>query len=156
MKISLPFLVRLLAFAWLFLGLTTLDASAQRSRNTRKAKTEQQGRKDRQRTISGKKSTRKTAKADKKRQQVEVANMEGRTGKTARKRGKGEKKEENAGKNKTDRSPQASTGSPRKVVIDDKTVGKDDKGRPVYESPKGGRYYVNASGEKVYFSADKN
>jgi hypothetical protein len=31
----------------------------------------------------------------------------------------------------------------------DKEVGKDEKGRTIYEGPKGGRYYMN-NGKKVY------
>ncbi len=150
MKTALSFLPRLLVLTWIFLGLTTLDASAQRNR---KAKTEKPGRK---KSVSGKKSVRKETKADKKRQQVEVANPEGNTRKAARKRGNGEKKEEKSGTTTANRSQQVSISTPRKLSIDDKTIGKDDKGRPVYETPKGGRYYVNANGEKIYLSADKN
>ena len=32
----------------------------------------------------------------------------------------------------------------------DKSVGKDDKGRTIYEGPRGGRYYINSNGNKTY------
>lgn len=37
-----------------------------------------------------------------------------------------------------------------KAAGDDKVVGKDEKGRTIYEGPKGGRYYLNDSGNKQY------
>ena len=33
---------------------------------------------------------------------------------------------------------------------DDKISGKDDKGRTIYEGPRGGRYYINTNGNKTY------
>ncbi len=38
------------------------------------------------------------------------------------------------------------------AVGDDKVVGKDDKGRTIYEGPRGGRYYINSGGNKSYVS----
>ena len=32
----------------------------------------------------------------------------------------------------------------------DKVVGTDDKGRTIYEGPRGGRYYINKNGNKEY------
>jgi PBCV-specific basic adaptor domain len=40
-------------------------------------------------------------------------------------------------------------------VGDDKTVGTDDKGRTIYEGPRGGQYYINSNGNKTYLKADK-
>jgi colicin import membrane protein len=37
----------------------------------------------------------------------------------------------------------------------DKAVGKDVEGRTIYEGPRGGRYYLNSSGNKVYVGKDK-
>jgi colicin import membrane protein len=37
---------------------------------------------------------------------------------------------------------------------DDKVVGKDDKGRTIYEGQKGGRYYINSNGNKSYIKKD--
>ena len=34
--------------------------------------------------------------------------------------------------------------------LNDKSVGKDDKGRTIYEGPKGGNYYINSNGNKTY------
>ncbi|MCU0447153.1 MAG: hypothetical protein MUE85_19835 [Microscillaceae bacterium] len=33
---------------------------------------------------------------------------------------------------------------------DDKVVGKDAKGRTIYQGPRGGRYYINSKGNKEY------
>ena len=33
---------------------------------------------------------------------------------------------------------------------DDKQVGKDKEGRMIFEGPRGGKYYINASGAKTY------
>ena len=32
----------------------------------------------------------------------------------------------------------------------DKVIGPDDKGRTIYEGPRGGRYYINKNGNKEY------
>ena len=37
---------------------------------------------------------------------------------------------------------------------DDKVIGKDDKGRTIYEGPRGGRYYINSNGNKTYVKKD--
>ena len=37
---------------------------------------------------------------------------------------------------------------------DDKITGKDDKGRTIYEGPRGGRYYINSNGNKTYIKKD--
>jgi colicin import membrane protein len=36
----------------------------------------------------------------------------------------------------------------------DKAVGKDKEGRTIFEGPRGGRYYINGSGNKVYVDKD--
>ncbi len=38
----------------------------------------------------------------------------------------------------------------KKPETTDKAVGKDEKGRTIYQGPKGGKYYLTASGNKVY------
>ena len=38
---------------------------------------------------------------------------------------------------------------------DDIVKGTDDKGRTIYEGPKGGQYYINSNGNKSYLKADK-
>ena len=38
---------------------------------------------------------------------------------------------------------------------DDVVKGTDDKGRTIYEGPKGGQYYINSNGNKSYLKADK-
>ena len=38
---------------------------------------------------------------------------------------------------------------------DDKQIGKDKEGRMIFEGPKGGKYYVTASGAKSYISDEK-
>jgi hypothetical protein len=37
----------------------------------------------------------------------------------------------------------------------DKVVGKTDDGQPVYEGPRGGRYYLNDKGAKVYMKSKR-
>lgn len=32
----------------------------------------------------------------------------------------------------------------------DKVIGKDDKGRTIYEGKRGGHYYINSNGNKTY------
>ena len=38
---------------------------------------------------------------------------------------------------------------------EDKAIGKDEKGRTIYEGPRGGHYYINANGNKTYIKRDK-
>lgn len=52
--------------------------------------------------------------------------------------------------------PKSESKSDRKSASSDKKVGWDDKGRPLYEESGGSRYYINASGSKVYAAAGKN
>ncbi|HVT84194.1 MAG TPA: hypothetical protein VHD35_03285 [Chitinophagaceae bacterium] len=76
------------------------------------------------------------------------------------------KKEEDAKKTaaeKTKKESEAKAKSTAKTSIQkanvantpDKIVGKDSKGRTIYEGPRGGRYYINASGTKEYITKDK-
>jgi colicin import membrane protein len=52
---------------------------------------------------------------------------------------------------KTTRKPSArTTTSPSKPDKDDRVVGTDDKGRTIYEGPRGGHYYINQNGNKEY------
>ena len=51
---------------------------------------------------------------------------------------------------------EASSTVRKQVAGDDKAVSKDDKGRTIYEGPRGGRYYINSNGNKTYISQDKN
>ena len=37
----------------------------------------------------------------------------------------------------------------------DKVVGKDAKGHDIYQGPKGGKYWINDKGTKVYLPAEK-
>ena len=37
----------------------------------------------------------------------------------------------------------------------DKVVGRDEKGRTIYEGPRGGRYYISKTGGKVYVRKKK-
>ena len=36
----------------------------------------------------------------------------------------------------------------------DKTIGKTKDGRTIFEGPRGGRYYINPKGKKVYMKKD--
>ena len=44
----------------------------------------------------------------------------------------------------------AKTTTTPAVKTADKVVGTDDKGRTIYEGPRGGRYYINKNGNKEY------
>jgi hypothetical protein len=43
-----------------------------------------------------------------------------------------------------------SKNSGQKSQAGDKVIGTDEKGRTMYEGPRGGRYYINDAGNKVY------
>ncbi len=45
--------------------------------------------------------------------------------------------------------PTAQTDAPT-IIGDDKSIGTDDKGRTLYQSPRGGTYYINSNGNKSY------
>ena len=49
---------------------------------------------------------------------------------------------------------QANVNTQKKVAGADKNIGKDDKGRTIYEGPRGGRYYINSNGNKSYIKKD--
>ena len=49
---------------------------------------------------------------------------------------------------------EADNSTKKKVAGSDKVIGKDDKGRTIYEGPRGGKYYINASGNKTYIDRD--
>jgi colicin import membrane protein len=55
---------------------------------------------------------------------------------------------------KTTATPQAAPAKQRQVAGEDKVFGKDDKGRTIYEGPRGGRYYINANGNKTYIQKE--
>ncbi|MDE3124414.1 MAG: hypothetical protein KGK14_02780, partial [Bacteroidota bacterium] len=46
-------------------------------------------------------------------------------------------------KNYTKQATSANAGN-------DKVIGKDDKGRTIYEGKRGGHYYINSNGNKTY------
>jgi colicin import membrane protein len=50
----------------------------------------------------------------------------------------------------TTTSATASATTTTATTTSDKSVGKDAQGRTIYEGPKGGRYYLNKDGKKVY------
>jgi colicin import membrane protein len=39
---------------------------------------------------------------------------------------------------------------------DDKSIGKDAQNRTIYRGPRGGEYYINSAGNKVYTKKDTN
>ena len=51
--------------------------------------------------------------------------------------------------------PASEQPAPTKPANTDKIVGKDAKGDNIYEGPKGGRYTMNAKGEKHYLPKPK-
>lgn len=48
------------------------------------------------------------------------------------------------------RTPKTMVTSSQSQNSNDKVIGKDDKGRTLYEGPRGGHYYINAEGNKEY------
>ena len=48
------------------------------------------------------------------------------------------------------KATQANTTTQKKVAGQDKSFGKDAKGRTIYEGPRGGKYYINSNGNKTY------
>ena len=55
---------------------------------------------------------------------------------------------------KNDDGKEADANTRKKLAGADKTIGKDDKGRTIYEGPRGGQYYINSNGNKTYLKAD--
>ena len=53
-----------------------------------------------------------------------------------------------------DKVSQADNATQKKVAGADKSLGKDDKGRQIFEGPRGGQYYINSNGNKTYLKAD--
>lgn len=43
----------------------------------------------------------------------------------------------------------------KKVAGDDKLIRRDEKGRSLYQGPRGGVYYINSNGTKTYVTPDK-
>ena len=56
---------------------------------------------------------------------------------------------------KNDDGKEADASTRGKVSGGDKSIGKDDKGRTIYQGPRGGQYYINSNGNKTYLDADK-
>ena len=50
----------------------------------------------------------------------------------------------------TDSKPDTKKDTKSDAKNDDKQVGKDKEGRMIFEGPRGGKYYINASGAKTY------
>ncbi len=46
--------------------------------------------------------------------------------------------------------PPAKAAAPAVDNTGNKVIGTDDKGRTIYEGPRGGRYYINKNGHKEY------
>ena len=46
--------------------------------------------------------------------------------------------------------PEMKSAVKSEMKNDDKQLGKDKEGRMIFEGPKGGKYYINASGAKSY------
>ena len=84
----------------------------------------------------------------------------GKSAKTAEKPEAGGKPEELPAAKKankgSDDKPEANAATRKKVAGDDKMLRKDEKGRSLYQGPRGGVYYVNSAGNKVYVTPEKN
>lgn len=56
---------------------------------------------------------------------------------------------------KNDDGKEADVSTRKKVAGADKQVGRDEKGRTVFEGSRGGQYYINSNGNKTYLKADR-
>ena len=56
---------------------------------------------------------------------------------------------------KNDDGKEADVSTRKKVAGADKQVGKDEKGRTIFEGSRGGQYYINSNGNKTYLKADR-
>ena len=54
-----------------------------------------------------------------------------------------------------DDGKEADQSTRKKVAGADKQVGKDEKGRTIFEGSRGGQYYINSNGNKTYLKAEK-
>lgn len=53
-----------------------------------------------------------------------------------------------------DDGKEADASTKKKVAGPDKQIGKDEKGRSIFQGPRGGQYYINSNGNKTYLKAD--
>lgn len=56
--------------------------------------------------------------------------------------------------NTKDDGKEADAATKKKVAGADKQIGKDEKGRTIFQGPRGGQYYINSNGNKTYLKAD--
>ncbi len=56
--------------------------------------------------------------------------------------------------NTKDDGKEADAATKKKVAGPDKQIGKDEKGRSIFQGPRGGQYYINSNGNKTYLKAD--
>ena len=59
-----------------------------------------------------------------------------------------------APKPKNDDGKEADASTKKKVAGPDKQIGKDEKGRSIFQGSRGGQYYINSNGNKTYLKAD--
>jgi colicin import membrane protein len=135
------------AFALILSGLNVTRVNAA---DTKAVKTEDTAKKE-NKAEKDKKSTKevKTEKKEKK------SNKEVRTDKKDEKADKEKKSDKEVKADKKNDKTDKSVNTKKETKSDDKVIGKDDKGRTIYEGPRGGHYYINANGNKTYVERDK-
>ncbi|HAK75505.1 MAG TPA: hypothetical protein DCM71_01005 [Runella sp.] len=143
MKKLLALLITLLCFG------VTLDSVAQTETKPKKEKKEKV--KDKAEDKKDKKEDKKDKKEDKKDKKEDKADKKEDKADNADKKSKGTKVKPAA---KEDDGKEADGSTRKKVAGADKTMGKDDKGRTIYQGPRGGQYYINSNGNKTYLKAD--
>ena len=128
-----------LLIAFMCLGVT-LDGMAQDEKKPKKEKAAAKA-KDKKEDKKDKKEDKKDKKEDKKDKAEDKVD----------KKTTGAKPKTVA---KNDDGKEADMGTRKKVAGADKVAGKDDKGRTIYQGPRGGQYYINSNGNKTYLKAD--
>jgi len=150
---------KIILLMFLFLGVTTLSYSQKDATktDTKKEATTKDAKevkkstgtnKDGSPDMRMKENKDAKAKADKEAKDKAAKEKTEKADKAAKEKAE---KADKAAKEKTAKEAKATT-TPQKPTSStaDKIVGKDAKGRTIYEGSKGGKYYINSSGNKEY------
>lgn len=151
-------LVALLFMCVLSLAVLTSTAQDEKKGSKGKAKTEKKEKADKP---EKKEKVEKTAKTEKK-EKVEKPEKKEKVEKTEKvtKVDKKAADKDNTIKPapkpvKNDDGKEADATTRKKVAGADKQIGKDEKGRTIFEGSRGGQYYINSNGNKTYLKADR-
>lgn len=127
--------VLFVSFAFIISGFSFNASAKDDSKKAKKVVTEEK-KADKKDKKEAKKESKKEEKADKK---------------ADKKEDKKSKKEEKAEKKAEKKEAKAVSHN---KAADEKELGKDDKGRMIYEGPRGGQYYYTDHNTKVYLKKD--